>query len=241
MIQITINDQVYETPAGWTILEACREYGIPIPTLCYHPALAPYGACRLCMVELNQPPRPARLVAACIYPCEKGLNIQTHSPAVLHIRQMMAELLLAGAWNSPEIAALADSLGVTQVRYRLPEADLCVLCGLCVRACQEIVGVNAISFIQRGLGKSVSPPFQVASGTCIACGTCTLICPTSAIHLADVSGQGSAPTVHGALTDNEPLYCQVCSEGDLGDQLLHVNPGGSVSSDHNDIHQGGRS
>ncbi|MCU0488092.1 MAG: 2Fe-2S iron-sulfur cluster-binding protein [Anaerolineales bacterium] len=239
MTQITIDNQVYEIPPGWTILEACREHGIPIPTLCYHPALAPYGSCRLCMVELDMPPRPPRLVAACVYPCEPGLNIQTASPAVLHNRRMMGELLLAGAWNSPEIVALAESLGVAQVRYHLPEADLCVLCGLCVRACQEIVGVNAISFIQRGLGKSVSPPFRVASGTCIACGTCTLICPTGAIHLVTVSGQGAAPAVHGPLPENESHYCQVCSEQDFRAQAFQPD-GVGLTATQQDVHPGGR-
>lgn len=212
MIQLTINSQLIEVQEGRTILDACRENGIEIPTLCYHPALEPYGACRLCMVEICQPPRPARLVASCTYPCEAGLQVQTQSDLVQRSRRMVAELLLAGARNTPEIQALAASLGVQEARFHLPLEDSCILCALCVRACHEIVGVDAISFVRRGIQKKVSPPFQVASGVCIACGTCTLICPTGAIHLNTVSGRGVSLAIHGMQISGQPAYCQICSD-----------------------------
>jgi ferredoxin len=103
-------------------------------------------------------------------------------------RRLIAELLLAGSSNSPEIIALANELGVQEVRYHLPEEDACVLCGLCVRACNEIVGVSAISVIQRGIAKKVATPFQVTSSRCIGCGTCVLICPTGAFNFENVAG-----------------------------------------------------
>jgi NADH dehydrogenase/NADH:ubiquinone oxidoreductase subunit G len=215
MIQLTINNQAIQVQPGRTILEACRENGIPIPTLCYHPALEPYGACRLCMVEIAQPQRPLRLAAACTYPCEEGLLVKTETPAVQRSRRIMAELLLAGAPDSPELLALAEELGVSEVRYRLPQQEQCILCGLCVRACQEIVGLAAISFAQRGIHKQVSPPFKVAASACIACGTCVLICPTRAIHLRDVSGTRASLAVHGLPhRDAAPYYCQVCADSD---------------------------
>ena len=189
MIHLTIDEKKIEVHEGRTILEACREYGIRIPTLCYHPALEPYGACRLCMVEVSQDGgRKPRLVASCIYPCEEDAVVRTDTPMVQQCRRVTAELLLAGSSNSPEIAALAADLGVTEVRYRLPEEDACVLCGLCVRACNEIVGVTAISVIQRGIAKKVSTPFQVTSSRCIGCGTCVLICPTGAFNFENVTG-----------------------------------------------------
>jgi formate hydrogenlyase subunit 6/NADH:ubiquinone oxidoreductase subunit I len=77
---------------------------------------------------------------------------------------------------------------VKEVRYQLPEENACVLCGLCVRACKEIVGVSAISVIQRGIAKKVATPFQVASSRCIGCGTCVLICPTGAFNFENVAG-----------------------------------------------------
>ncbi len=188
MISLTIDELVLKVPEGRTILEACREYGIHIPTLCYHPALEPYGGCRLCMVELDAPPRPPRLVAACVYPCEEGLNVRTDTEMVRNSRRMTAELLMAGAQDTPEIQALAQELGVKEVRFKLPEENTCVLCGLCVRACREIVGVSAISFIERGIAKKVSAPFQVASSRCIGCGTCVLICPTGAFRFEEIAG-----------------------------------------------------
>jgi len=103
-------------------------------------------------------------------------------------RRVTAELLLAGSSDSPEIRALAEELGVEEVRYRLPEENPCVLCGLCVRACNEIVGVSAISVIRRGIAKRVSTPFEVTSSRCIGCGTCVLICPTGAFNFENVTG-----------------------------------------------------
>jgi NADH dehydrogenase/NADH:ubiquinone oxidoreductase subunit G len=188
MIRLTIDDELIEVPENRTLLEACRDYGIYIPTLCYHPALEPYGGCRLCMVELSQPERRSRLVAACVYPCEEGVVVKTNSEMVVRSRRMTAELILAGSYNTPEMLALGEELGVKDVRFRLPEENACVLCGLCVRACNEIVGVSAISVIQRGIAKKVATPFQVTSSRCIGCGTCVLICPTGAFKFESVAG-----------------------------------------------------
>jgi bidirectional [NiFe] hydrogenase diaphorase subunit len=198
MISLTINDRQVNVTEGRTILEACRENDVPIPTLCYHPALEPYGGCRLCMVEVSSSQRPTRLVAACVYPCEEGLVIRTDTELVKKSRRMTAELLLAGAQASPEIQALAAELGVDSVRFTLPEENTCILCGLCVRACKEIVGVSAISLIERGMAKKVSAPFQVASSRCIGCGTCVLICPTGAFKFEEVAGfHNVEPTLEG--------------------------------------------
>jgi predicted molibdopterin-dependent oxidoreductase YjgC len=140
------------------------------------------------MVEVSQDGRKPRLVASCVYPCEEGAVVKTDTQEVQQSRRVTAELLLAGSSNSPEIVALAKELGVNEVRYQLPEEHACVLCGLCVRACNEIVGVSAISVIQRGIAKKVATPFQVTSSRCIGCGTCVLICPTGAFNFENVAG-----------------------------------------------------
>ena len=188
MIHLTIDDRPIEVPEGRSLLEACRENGISIPTLCYHPALEPYGACRLCVVELSQSGRKPRLVASCVYPCEEGAVVKTNSEMVQRSRRITAELILAGSYDTPEVLALGRELGVTEIRFKLPEENACVLCGLCVRACNEIVGVSAISVIQRGISKKVATPFQVKSSRCIGCGTCVLICPTGAFKFESVTG-----------------------------------------------------
>ena len=188
MLHLTIDDKPIEVEEGRSLLEACRENGIHIPTLCYHPALEPYGACRLCTVEVGVQGRKPRLVASCVYPCEEGAEVRTNTPLVQRNRRVTAELLLAGSSASPEIAALARDLGVTEVRFKLPEENACVLCGLCVRACNEIVGVSAISVIRRGIAKKVASPFEVRSSRCIGCGTCVLICPTGAFNFENVAG-----------------------------------------------------
>ena len=188
MIHLTIDDKQLEVVEGRSLLEACRENGIHIPTLCYHPALEPYGACRLCVVELTQPGRKPRLVASCVYPCEEGAVVNTKSEQVRRSRRITAELILAGSYDTPEILSLGKELGVTDIRFKLPEENACVLCGLCVRACSEIVGVSAISVIQRGISKKVATPFQVKSSRCIGCGTCVLVCPTGAFQFDRVTG-----------------------------------------------------
>jgi NADH dehydrogenase/NADH:ubiquinone oxidoreductase subunit G len=212
MLHLTIDDKSIEIPEGRTLLDACREHGIHVPTLCYHPALEPYGACRLCMVEILHPSQPSRLVASCVYPCEEGLVVHTKTEAVLRNRRITAELLLGSAYNTPEIITLAEELEVREPRYQMPEADSCVLCGLCVRACDEIVGVRAISLIHRGVTKKVSTPFEVSSPTCIGCRTCELICPTGRFNLNDVT---SFRGVHAWDSTYSRHYCQACEEVDL--------------------------
>ncbi|MGD2048128.1 MAG: 2Fe-2S iron-sulfur cluster-binding protein [Chloroflexota bacterium] len=209
MIHLTIDGKEISTIEGRTLLEACRENGIDVPTLCYHPALEPYGACRLCVVEILEDRRPSRLVASCTYPCQEGIRVMTHSAAVKKNRRLTAELLLAGAYRTPEIVALAAELGVKEPRYKLPESDSCVLCGLCVRACHEIVGISAISMVNRGISKQVSTPFSRTSANCIACGTCVLICPTGRLSLSDVSG---LHIPQHRIPDYLPFYCQLCDD-----------------------------
>jgi NADH dehydrogenase/NADH:ubiquinone oxidoreductase subunit G len=216
MIHLTIDNQQIKSTEDRTLLEACRENGIHIPTLCYYPSLEPYGACRLCIVEIAQGNRPSRLVASCAYPCEDGLVVMTNSEAVQKSRRVTLELLLASAYQTPEILALAEELGVTKIRYKLPDADSCILCGLCVRACHEIVGVGALSLIHRGIQKAVSPPFEVTSSVCIGCGTCVLICPTGRLKLEDVYNTHSD---HQFSSTHDHALCKLCGDTMVGAKM----------------------
>jgi len=206
MIRVTIDGQEIETEPGRTILEVAREHGIHIPTLCYHEALEPFAACRLCVVEAETG-RGRQLVASCAYPCTDGLVVHTRSDVVLQSRRITVELLMASSAHVPIIRQLADELGVGEPRFTM-EPDDCILCGLCVRVCEEIVGVGAISVINRGIEKEVSPPFHIASNVCIGCGTCVLVCPTGAITLDDITG--GAQTVHPWESEFEAVDCRVC-------------------------------
>ncbi len=205
MVKLTIDGRPIEVENGETVLEAVRENGISIPTLCYHEAVEPNAACRLCVVELVSP-RGSKLVAACAQPCEDGQNILTNSLRVQDSRRITAELLMASGAHLPLVQAVARAMGVEQPRYTIPPDD-CILCGLCVRACDELVGAHAISLAERGLQKNVAPPFKITSSACIGCATCVLICPTGVITLADI-----APPPHSA---HDARTCRLCGEQTL--------------------------
>jgi bidirectional [NiFe] hydrogenase diaphorase subunit len=211
MITLTIDGQRIQVEEGRTVLEAAWELGIPIPTLCYHEALEPFAACRMCVVELANR-RGGQLVPACTYPCEEGLVVHTNSERVRSSRRLTIELLMASAAHVPLIRAMAEELGVTVPRFTM-EPDDCILCGLCVRACKEIVGVGAISVINRGIEKKVSPPFRIASNVCIECGTCVLVCPTGAITLADITA--GLQTVHPWKSEFGVVDCRICGHHSL--------------------------
>jgi NADH dehydrogenase/NADH:ubiquinone oxidoreductase subunit G len=181
MITFTINGTEVRGQDGWTILEVARWNGIEIPTLCHHGALEPYGACRLCVVEVNDG-RRSRVVISCMYPIRPGIQVLTESPRVVNVRRWIIQLLLDESPESPKIQELAKTFGVSPSRFKKAGVDFaCHLCGLCVRACQEVVGVQVLTFSNRGLRKAITSPFNAASKDCLGCGTCTYICPTGAM------------------------------------------------------------
>lgn len=178
-MRLWIDDHQIETDGAATILEAALSAGIHIPTLCHHPALEPFGSCRLCTVEIEKEGKK-RFVTACNYPVEEGLVVRTATPAVLNLRRMVVELLFARCSKEESIQKLAGEYGIREPRF-LPEAERCILCGLCCRVCAELVGVFAINFQNRGTERDVDAPYGELSEDCIACGACSMVCPTSAI------------------------------------------------------------
>lgn len=182
MIKLNINDTEVQAEPGWTVLETARQYGIEIPTLCYHEAVSSSGACRLCMVELKDGDW-SKLVASCIYPVEEGINIYTETERVNNVRRWVLEMLLSECPASKEIRALAKKYGVVSTRFTIENPDEeCMVCGLCTRACEEIVGLSAISITNRGVHKKIGAPFSIPTETCVACGCCVTICPTGAMR-----------------------------------------------------------
>lgn len=189
MATINIDGRELKAEEGQTILEVARENGIYIPTLCHHENLAPYGACRLCSVEISKGGR-SQIVASCLYPVEEGLEVKTNSPRVVSNRRMIMELLLARCSQNEVIRKLASEMGVEQPPFKseyLEDKD-CILCGLCARACEEIVGRSAISLVNRGVNRELATPFLEPSADCIGCGSCAYICPTGAIKMEDKDG-----------------------------------------------------
>ncbi len=219
MINLAIDRREIKAERGVTLLQAARMNGIAIPTLCYHEAVEPYAACRLCVIELAN--ARGKLVAACAQECEEGMIVLTHSPRVQTSRRITAELLMASGAHLPLVQAVAQAMGVVHARYSLPPND-CILCGLCVRACDELVGAHAISLVARGLKKKVAPPFEIASAACIGCATCVLICPTGAITLADVTPSPPAPLPLGEGR-HDPRACHVCGEQSLQQRFADVS------------------
>lgn len=169
---------------GMTILEAARDAGISIPTLCHHEKLEPYGGCRICTVEVEVRGR-TNLVVACVYPVEKNLVVRTRSEKVDRIRKMILELLLAHAPDAFELQDLAQEYGADKNRFE-KEASFCIHCGLCVRYCAEVKKKNAVGFVDRGIRKEISFIPEIASKECWNCKECFPLCPTEALQAAFV-------------------------------------------------------
>lgn len=205
IVTLTINGQTVQAPKNATILEAARSAGIYIPTLCYHPELAPEGACRLCVVEASG---ARSLVASCVYPVAEGMVVKTNTPKVRAARKMVVELLLA---NHPkdclscqksgdcELQKIAADLGLRKIRFEggarkahtidgsnpclVRDQEKCILCGRCIRVCRDVQGMNVYSFANRGFDTIVSTAFEQDLGNvaCSYCGQCASVCPTGAI------------------------------------------------------------
>ena len=175
MMTLQINGLEVSVEEGTTLLEAARFFGFPIPTLCHMEGLSPYGACRLCVVEIGEGPA-AKLVSSCTYPAQPGLKVRTASSRVVQARKMLLELLLASCPQSKVIQDLASSHNVRQQRFRQEHED-CILCGLCVRMCEEQMMAKAIGFRGRGQTRSIGTPFDIRSEECRLCGGCIYVCP----------------------------------------------------------------
>ena len=208
MIKLSIDGRVVETEPGKTLLEVSSANGIKIPTLCYHKALLPQGACRLCVVEIKGRPK---LAASCSFPVEDGIEVFTNSPRVIKARQMVAGLLSLRCPNVPQVQELAAQIGVDQAALKrfTPDDEKCILCGLCVRICEERMGVNAIDFVNRGYRRKVSTPFDQYSEICVTCGACQSVCPTGAIDLAKITTNIPRPILseyNEHLAGRHPIY-----------------------------------
>jgi heterodisulfide reductase subunit A2 len=205
MPSLTINNTAVEVAEGTKLLQAIEKVGVKIPTLCHHKALTPYGACRLCVVEVQAPGRPPSVQASCSYPALDGIIVQTHSDRVTRARRIVAELLLARCPDAEVIKRLAVELGVQDTRIKKKNDD-CIYCGLCVRMCEERMGRAAIGFSGRGPGKKLEAPFGKHNPICWTCGACNFICPTGkqVASLTTATHFLPLPNAHNMGLDSRP-------------------------------------
>ncbi len=220
MLNIEVNGKAVQANQGETILQTLTRHGIKVPTLCHMPGLAPSGACRMCVVEVEGAPS---LIPSCSYPIADGMKIRTNTPQILEARKAIVELLLS---NHPQdclycirggdcdLQRLAKQHGIRQRVFGgdrvkrekdisspsiVRDPEKCILCGKCVRVCEEIQEVSAIDFINRGnktvVGTAYNKGLNVSS--CVNCGQCVLVCPTAALseksHVNDVLRALNAP------------------------------------------------
>lgn len=225
-LDIEVNGTTIKARQGETILQALTNNGIKIPTLCYMPQLSPTGACRICVVEVEG---KDDLIPACLQPVEEWMRIRTHSPRVVKARKTNVELLLE---NHPddclycvrsgncELQNLSIEHDVRERRFvsrrtRIKsdpssasihrDPDKCILCGRCVRVCEEIVGVSTFDFIRRGnntrVGTAIEKPLNLSN--CISCGQCVVACPTGALfeksNLPELLKSLHDPNVHTVI------------------------------------------
>ncbi len=203
-VNITIDGINVAVPAGSTILQAAKELGIYIPTLCYLKGINEIGACRICVVEVKG---AKALVAACMYPVNEGMEIFTHTPKVMSARRATLELILS---NHPancqtcdrstncELQAVANKLGVRDIRFEgetvnatidagvsiVRDNNKCILCRRCIAACKNIQTVGVIDAVNRGFKTTIASPFEMPLGEtpCVNCGQCIVVCPTGALR-----------------------------------------------------------
>ncbi len=191
-LNLTINGVRVEAEEGESLLDVARRNGFEIPSLCHHEAVAAYGACRLCLVEVTKGGRK-KLTTSCNYEVLGGIEVVTESAAIRRHRAMVLELILAEAPESATVKALAAEYGVTRSRFAASGAgedrDGCILCGLCARVCAEVVGANALTFRKRGDNRQMGTPFVEEPQTCIACGACAWVCPTSCVGFDEQNGE----------------------------------------------------
>ena len=181
-IIVQIDGKEVKAKKGMTVLEAARQAGISIPTLCEHEKLEPYGACRFCTVEAEVS-GVTKLVVSCLYPVQEKLIVRTRSKTVDSFRKIILELLLSHAQDAPSLVDLAQEYGADKDRFD-KEPSFCIHCGLCVRYCAEVKKKNAIGFVDRGIMREISFIPEIASKECWRCKECFPLCPTEALQAA---------------------------------------------------------
>ncbi|MEZ4556592.1 MAG: 2Fe-2S iron-sulfur cluster-binding protein [Caldilineaceae bacterium] len=212
---VTIDGKVLEFAPGATVMETALAHGIDIPRLCYHPELRPSGGCRLCLVEVDGRPAPA---PSCGLACQDGMVVRTESDALTDLRRDIIDLFVSEhplncvtceANGACDLQRYAYRYGINHTSFDfevartllqddnpffLRDHQYCILCGKCVRVCDEIVGANAIEYAGRGFASHIATPFDgiMVDSSCVFCSSCVQVCPTAALTPKPRMGQGRA-------------------------------------------------
>jgi len=191
-VSIYIDGRQYAAAEEESLFEVAKRNGIAIPSLCYEESLAAYGACRLCLVEVEKGAKKGITTSCTLAPVE-GLAVKTNTDEVKKHRKIILELYLAQSPESKKIKRLAEEYGVYETRFKKekkendPLNNSCVLCGLCVRVCNEVMKIGVINFIGRGYRTCVNTPYFESSPICIGCKACLFVCPADAITITDMA------------------------------------------------------
>jgi coenzyme F420 hydrogenase subunit beta len=240
MPKLRINGIEVEVAKGTSVLEAARFLGVPIPTLCHDDGLRPYGACRLCVVEVKNA-NSSKLLSACTLQAEDGMEILTHSARVERARKLLIEMYVATCPDSKKLQDMASAMGVRQCRYP-PEHEHCIQCSLCVRMCEQQMMAGAIGFAGRGSHRRVARPFDITSPTCRQCGACLYICPVCELRCQGPSAESTLcngcvnfSTVCFQSYDHAMCFLDPCHACEVGgpfrpDVKLKISPDASGKS-----------
>jgi len=230
-VTLTLNGQEVQALPGQTILEAARSAGVEIPTLCHDPRLEPYGACRMCLVEVEGARGP---MAACGTKVREGMSVQTHTEKIVKLRKFVLELLLT---NHPLDCPVCEAAGDCRLQdyayeylvdmvpwgWRAPLAGepgdhpnvahfgaRCILCGRCVRICREIMSIGCWGYLNRGYDSEVDTPYRLPLREvgCVSCGQCVSTCPVGA-----VVGQRTPQGAREWQTSKTVTTCSYCADG----------------------------
>lgn len=211
MVEISIDGKTIKAKEGESLLAVALAHGIDIPHLCYHPAVQAYGACRMCLVEVTTEShgrKRTKLTTSCNFPVMPGIEVVTSSERVAESRRGVIELLLARAPGAARIQELAQEYGVSDPGYAHTGED-CIVCGLCVQMCRDVIGAEALGFVGRGDQKAVGVPFADLSKECIGCASCASVCPTHCIEVLDEGLTRRLPRWNAV---HQLVRCRLCGK-----------------------------